>query len=33
MCFTLISIYLEEWKSFMRFGIERLHGMTVHALI
>jgi hypothetical protein len=28
MCFTLISIYLDEWKSFMKFGIKRLRGMT-----
>ena len=27
MCLTSISIYIDPWKSFMKFGIEKSHEM------
>jgi hypothetical protein len=32
MCLTSISIYIDHWKSFMKFGIKKLHEMVSHIL-
>jgi hypothetical protein len=33
MCLTSLSIYSDPWKSFMRFGIKKSHGMMSHILV
>jgi len=33
MCLTLISIYIDHWKSFMKFGIKKSHEMISYILI
>ena len=32
MCLTSISIYIDHWKSFMKFGIKKSHEMISHIL-
>jgi hypothetical protein len=32
MCITLGASFVEHWKSFMKFGIKRSHGMPNHIL-
>ena len=32
MCLTSISTHLDEWKSFMKFGIKKSHEMISYAL-
>jgi hypothetical protein len=33
MCLTSISIYINHWKSFMRFGIKKSHEMISYILV
>ena len=33
MCLTSISIYIDHWKSFMKFGIKKSHEMISYILI
>ena len=32
MCLTSISIYIDYWKSFMKFGIKKSHEMISYNL-
>ena len=32
MCFASISIYIDPWKSFVKFGIKRSHEMMSYIL-
>ena len=32
MCLTSIPIYIDHWKSFMKFGIKKSHEMTSYVL-
>ena len=32
MCLTSISIYIDPWKSFVKFGIKKSHEMTSYVL-
>ena len=32
MCLTSISTHLDDWKSFVKFGIEKSHEMTSYVL-
>ena len=32
MCLTSISIYIDYWKSFMKFGIKKSHEMMSYNL-
>ena len=33
MCLTSISIYIDPWKSFMKFGIKKSHEMISHIFV
>ena len=33
MCLTSISIYIDHWKSFMKFGIKKSHEMISYILV
>ena len=33
MCLTSISIYIDPWKSFVKFGIKKSHEMISYILI
>ena len=32
MCLTSISVYIDPWKSFVKFGIKKSHEMTSYVL-
>jgi hypothetical protein len=32
MCLALVPIYIDPWKSFMKFGIKKSHEMISHIL-
>jgi hypothetical protein len=33
MCLTLVTIYIDLWKSFMKFGIKKSHEMISYILV
>jgi hypothetical protein len=33
LCLTLVSIYIDPWKSFMKFGIQKSHEMISYILV
>jgi hypothetical protein len=33
MCITSIFIYIDHWKSFMKFGIKKSHEMISYILV
>jgi hypothetical protein len=33
MCLTLVPIYSDPWKSFMKFGIKKSHEMMSYMLV
>jgi hypothetical protein len=33
MCLTSLSIYIDHWKSFMKFGIKKPHEMISYVLV